>query len=276
MLAFGLALTFGVAYVLWLRGPLHPVPGLTALQQITHLTSPEASHAAILLLWVVGGGVVLSRVTFAILSTFSAPLQKKDTVAGIVDTAHMATIPEMDAAGPNQCEVRGCHRIRRAIRTRVKRSCCAGRENLAKRASAARRVGKTASAVKPGLLARNEHEDAKNWSEDERRAHPFGWETLKIVLAVKPDLVDSTAGFHESIGENVIVLDPFSTNPNAPHYNPLHLIRVGTRYMFGDCFRFALSMIDQGAGLTTYWDRTAHEALASIIGACRLHVAAGE
>jgi type IV secretory pathway TraG/TraD family ATPase VirD4 len=257
----GFALTVLIAWAVWQTGP-HPVPGLAPGDQISHVMP-----GFVRLFWVVCVGCVTSVIGFHVTASFTTPINKPDAVEDVVDSSHMADLDEMRKAGLIDAK---CGRILGYVLDEKTGDEILLRwpSELGIEAIGRQESGKTASLVKPGLLMRTEHEEAKTWSADARRAHPYGFEPLRIVLAVKPDLVDSSAGFQESLGHNVVVLDPFSTDPNAAKYDPLHLIRVGTRYMFGDCFRFGLSMIDQGAGLQTFWDRTAHEAVGAIIGHC--------
>ena len=262
--AIVLFVTWAIVYWMWRFGSLQPVPHLTLIKQVARYTTPPASTALIHLLWVVFGGVSLSTIAFHVTASFFAPIRKKDAAEALVDSSHMASIEEIRKAGLIDAR---CGDIIAYIPDPKTGEELVLRWNggTGKIAIGRQGSGKSAAVAKPALLARAEHDGAKAWSEDERRAETYGWEPVRFVLAVKPDLVDSSAGFREQWG-NVVVLDPFSRDPFAPKFNPLHLIRIGTPFMFGDCYRFGLAIIDQGEGLKDYWLRTAHEAIAAIIG----------
>jgi type IV secretory pathway TraG/TraD family ATPase VirD4 len=130
--------------------------------------------------------------------------------------------------------------------------------------------GKTRGAVMPSLLIEDIHEDALTWTESQRRFHPYGLETVKIVLDIKGSITAATAGYRASLGENVFVIDPYSDDPGVAARNPFDDIRVFTKYMFSDCTRLSgwtcEPMSAGNESTAKYFDATAIEAMGGFIG----------
>jgi type IV secretory pathway TraG/TraD family ATPase VirD4 len=130
--------------------------------------------------------------------------------------------------------------------------------------------GKTRGFVLPSLLIEDVHEDAKTWTDAQRRCHAYGYESVKIVLDIKGSITAATAGYHASLGQNVFIIDPYSDDPGVSAYNPFDQIRIFTKYMFSDCVRIANWVCeavstenDSSAG--RYFEATAVEAIGAFI-----------
>jgi type IV secretory pathway TraG/TraD family ATPase VirD4 len=130
--------------------------------------------------------------------------------------------------------------------------------------------GKTRGLVMPSLLIEDVHEDAHRWTAAQRRVHPYGFETVKIVLDIKGSVTAATAGYHASLGQGVYVIDPYSDDPGVSAYNPFDSIRVFTKYMFSDCVRIAnwvceaVATADSSSAMK-YFETTAVEAIGAFI-----------
>jgi type IV secretory pathway TraG/TraD family ATPase VirD4 len=130
--------------------------------------------------------------------------------------------------------------------------------------------GKTRGFVMPSLLIEDVHEDAATWTAAQRRFHPYGYETLKIILDIKGSITAATSGYRASLGENVFVIDPYSDDPGVSARNPFDDIRVFTKYMFSDCTRLSgwvcEPMSSSSEAISKYFDATAIEAMGGFIG----------
>lgn len=117
--------------------------------------------------------------------------------------------------------------------------------------------GKSA-LLKTCFLIPLQHEDADSWTDDERRAHPYGLEPSIIVLDVKGNLVESTSRYQaEVLGKEVFILEPLGSEAEGrAQYNPLWGIHLGTEREADDCYQTSLDIVDvDGKGLPTYWDK---------------------
>jgi len=117
--------------------------------------------------------------------------------------------------------------------------------------------GKSA-LLKTNLLIPLRHEDAAEWTTDERRAHPWGEEPSIVALDVKGNLVLSTSRYQsEKLGKDVFVLEPFASETNGlAKLNPLWGIHLGDDREFDECYQSSLDIVDMdGKGLPTYWDK---------------------
>jgi type IV secretory pathway TraG/TraD family ATPase VirD4 len=143
-------------------------------------------------------------------------------------------------------------------------------ENIGVEVTGKQGSGKSRGFVMPSLLIEDVHEDAARWTTEQRRFHPYGYETVKIVLDIKGSLTGASAGYHASLGQNVYIIDPYSDDPGVSAYNPFDQIRIFTKYMFSDCVRLANWVCeavstenDSSAG--KYFEATAVEAIGAVI-----------
>ncbi len=117
--------------------------------------------------------------------------------------------------------------------------------------------GKSA-LLKTTLLIPLRHEEAAEWTADQRRAHPYGEEPAIVALDVKGNLVASTSKYQSKIlGKEVFVLEPLSgTTEGLAKLNPFWGIHLGTNREADDCYQASLDIVDiDGKGLPTYWDK---------------------
>jgi type IV secretory pathway TraG/TraD family ATPase VirD4 len=133
--------------------------------------------------------------------------------------------------------------------------------------------GKTRGLVLPSMLIEDVHEDAHLWTPMERMSHPYGYETVKIVLDIKGTVTGATAGYHASLGQNCYVIDPYSDDPGVSAYNPFDSIRIFTKYMYSDCVRIATWVCEavataDSSSAMRYFETTAVEAIGAFIGHC--------
>lgn len=96
----------------------------------------------------------------------------------------------------------------------------------------------------------------------------LSWKHSVLVLDIKGENYALTAGWRQSIGQNVLRFDPASLSGSA-RYNPLEEVRTGTDHEIADCQNIASIIIDpDGKGLKDYWTQSGWEWLAASI----LHV----
>ncbi len=93
----------------------------------------------------------------------------------------------------------------------------------------------------------------------------LSWEHSAVILDLKGELWEMTAGWRKSAGHKVLRFDPASTIASVG-FNPLEEIRLGTEYEVGDVQNLATLMVDpDGKGLTDHWQKTAQSLIVGAI-----------
>jgi type IV secretion system protein VirD4 len=236
-------------WICWFWKFDNPFRALAPFKAFVHST--EAHHAFQLIPYILGWGMFSA--IFGTLVT-AVLLGKKDQVEDIVDSAKWADLADLEReglvkgkAGPiiGGFETKdGIVPIRYSGELGISYTGPPG-------------DGKSA-LLKTNFLIPLQHEDAATWTENERRAHPYGHEPSIIVLDVKGNLVESTSRYQADVlGKDVFVLEPLgNTSEGRASYNPFWGIRLGTEYEADDCYQASLDIVDMdGKGLATYWDK---------------------
>ena len=84
----------------------------------------------------------------------------------------------------------------------------------------------------------------------------LSWKQSAVILDLKGELWEMTAGYRKSEGHKVLRFDPASPN-NCIGFNPLEEIRLGTQHEVGDVQNLATLLVDpDGKGLTDHWQKT--------------------
>ncbi len=91
------------------------------------------------------------------------------------------------------------------------------------------------------------------------------WRESTVILDLKGELWEMSAGWRKSIGHKVLRFDPASPT-GCIGFNPLEEIRLGTEYEVGDVQNLATLLVDpDGKGLTDHWQKTAQALLVGTI-----------
>jgi type IV secretory pathway TraG/TraD family ATPase VirD4 len=236
-------------WICWFWKFDNPFRALAPFKAFIHST--EAHHAFQIVPYILGWGMFA-----AIFGTLVAAvlLGKKDQVEDIVDSAKWADLADLEKeglvkgkAGPiiGGFETKGgIVPIRYSGELGISYTGPPG-------------DGKSA-LLKTNFLIPLQHEEAATWTENERRAHPYGHEPSIIVLDVKGNLVESTSRYQADVlGKDVFVLEPLGDTPEGrASYNPFWGIHLGTEREADDCYQASLDIVDMdGKGLPTYWDK---------------------
>lgn len=97
----------------------------------------------------------------------------------------------------------------------------------------------------------------------------LSWPHSVVCHDMKGEAWAITAGYRQSIGNNVLRFDPADPSGNAVRYNPLEEVRLGTEKEVGDVQNLVTMIVDpDGKGLNDHWAKTG---LALLVGAV-LHV----
>jgi type IV secretion system protein VirD4 len=93
----------------------------------------------------------------------------------------------------------------------------------------------------------------------------LSWKHSAVILDLKGELWEMTAGWRKSAGHKVLRFDPAS--PTACiGFNPLEEIRLGTEHEVGDVQNLATLLVDpDGKGLVDHWQKTAQSLIVGTI-----------
>ncbi|MFZ1125380.1 MAG: type IV secretory system conjugative DNA transfer family protein [Candidatus Baltobacteraceae bacterium] len=129
-------------------------------------------------------------------------------------------------------------------------------------------AGKTSSFAATDLLISLQHEDAGEWTADQRRKDFFGEEVSFVVVDPKGHLRRATSGYqHDVLGKDVLVLEPLSTDEGLAAYNPLWSIRLGTDFEQYDCYRLGVDLVlVEGGQAKDYWEQSGPPFGSAMIG----------
>ncbi|MCK9550441.1 type IV secretory system conjugative DNA transfer family protein [Aquamicrobium sp.] len=93
----------------------------------------------------------------------------------------------------------------------------------------------------------------------------LAWEGSCVVLDIKGENWELTAGYRKSIGNKVLRFDPVSQTGGVG-YNPLEEIRLNSIYTVSDVQNIASIVIDpDGKGLDDHWAKTGYALLTTMI-----------
>jgi type IV secretion system protein VirD4 len=91
------------------------------------------------------------------------------------------------------------------------------------------------------------------------------WTESAVILDLKGELWEMSAGYRKSKGHKVLRFDPASQT-NCIGFNPLEEIRMGTPHEVGDVQNLATLLVDpDGKGLTNHWQLTAQSLIVGVI-----------
>lgn len=236
-------------WVLWFWKFNNPLSAIAPFKAFTHST--EAYHAFQIVPYILCWGVfaaIFGTLVTAIL------LGHTDQVDDIVDSAKWANLADLEKEGL----VKGkAGPIIGGFETKIGIVPIRYSGELGISYTGPPGDGKSA-LLKTNFLIPLQHEEAATWTEDERRAHPYGHEPSIVALDVKGNLVESTSRYQSDVlGKDVFVLEPLGdSSEGRAAYNPFWGIRLGTEHEADDCYQASLDIVDaDGKGLATYWDK---------------------
>jgi type IV secretion system protein VirD4 len=93
----------------------------------------------------------------------------------------------------------------------------------------------------------------------------LSWEHSAVILDLKGELWEMSAGWRKAVGHKVLRFDPASPTASIG-FNPLEEIRLGTEYEVGDVQNLATLLVDpDGKGLVDHWQKTAQSLIVGTI-----------
>jgi len=93
----------------------------------------------------------------------------------------------------------------------------------------------------------------------------LSWKESAVILDLKGELWEMTAGWRKHAGHKVLRFDPASLTGSIG-FNPLEEIRLGTEYEVGDVQNLATLLVDpDGKGLVDHWQKTAQSLIVGVI-----------
>ncbi len=91
------------------------------------------------------------------------------------------------------------------------------------------------------------------------------WRESAVILDLKGELWEMSAGWRKSAGHKVLRFDPASP-AGCIGFNPLEEIRLGTEYEVGDVQNLATLLVDpDGKGLVDHWQKTSQSLIVGAI-----------
>ena len=227
------------------------------------VTYPANVRAAVATVpWSMGITLLLAYITLLLVAIRTS----RPDVSCMVDSAHFASNEEMEAAGLLGGKSGPIVGGVRAGRKGIVPLRYGGRLGIS--FTGPPDAGKTSSFAATNLLFPLQHEDAAEWSKDDRRKDFFGEEPSFIVVDPKGHLVRATSGYQRDVlGKDVLILEPLSVEEGRAAYNPLWSIRFGTLHEQYDCFRIAHDIVKvEGGKLEDYWQQSGAPFGAAMIG----------
>jgi len=92
----------------------------------------------------------------------------------------------------------------------------------------------------------------------------LSWKQSAVILDLKGELWEMSAGWRKRAGHKVLRFDPASPTASIG-FNPLEEIRLGTEYEVGDVQNLATLLVDpDGKGLTDHWQKTAQSLIVGV------------
>ncbi|MCK5296587.1 MAG: type IV secretory system conjugative DNA transfer family protein, partial [Alphaproteobacteria bacterium] len=93
----------------------------------------------------------------------------------------------------------------------------------------------------------------------------FSWKHSTVVLDIKGENYEKTAGYRASIGQKILKFDPTALTGSAK-FNPLEEVRLGTNYEIQDVNNISIMLIDtEGKGLKDHWNKAGDDWLGTLI-----------